>query len=465
VARQRERSWPRSLWLEHAFIPAILGGVGYALIFLYYNGYLPQPFFYEPAGTFMDWFSLAYWARHVGAFDVEGAIYPPISFLVLRLIGDDRCYLLDGVEPRACDWHSLVAIGVIYVVDVILTAVIFFKLDRRTALPRAIAVAVGLPMLYAVERGNLVTLCFAFLMLAYGPLLRSARLRWLCAGIAVNFKVYLIAGILAPLLKRRWLAVEGALVSVVAVYGLTWWLFGSGSPIEIYDNIRQFSSSFVAGGPLDLWYPSSYNTAIALLRGTNFPITAIIGSRPADLGVLFLELFTNFNRLAIMAAALAIWLRPEVVPLHRVVFFGIAFALMTSEAGGYTEILLLPFVFMETWRGIARPAALLLAYVLCIPMEIVVASLPSGVVRESYLGGREVIAFYGVGLMSLLRPGLIQLISTLLAAATLHDVWRDVRVQGWRQRWRFRRDMVILPGVLRPVMPSGDVATPNSERQ
>ena len=49
----------------------------------------------------------------------------------------------------------------------------------------------GLPMLYALERGNLLILCFTCFVLGYGDLLRQRWLRCLALASAMNFKPYL----------------------------------------------------------------------------------------------------------------------------------------------------------------------------------------------------------------------------------------------------------------------------------
>jgi hypothetical protein len=48
------------------------------------------------------------------------------------------------------------------------------------------------------------------------------------------------------------------------------------------------------------------------------------------------------------------------------------------------------------------------------------------------------------------RPGLVILLAVFLSWVTIVEVWKDVRMQGWKDRWRFRRDWPLLPGVLRP---------------
>lgn len=444
---------PAGYWAERAFIPLIFGGIVYAFWFLYTEGYFPQPFFYEPSGTFMDWFSMAYWARHPeGTYDSLGAIYPPLSFLIMKWLGDDDCYLTQGEPNRDCDWFGIAALHGIFVLNILLIAWAFWKIDKRTALPRSIALSAGLPMLFALERGNILILTLTFVLLAYGPIVRSARLRWIMAGLAVNLKVYLVAVILAPLLRRRWRAVEGAVIATVVLYLLSWAIYGYGSPAEFLTALSAYSSGIGAQTPLDLWYPITYIPLLSLLEGRNFPITAFIDSRTVELLQLYVPIYVNIGRAMILGAIIATWLRPEAVPFHRILYLALAFALINSEGGGYTQILLLFFVFQERWRGFARPAALIIAYVLCVPGEYVIAQAP-GVIREGYLSGRSVTAIYGVGVMSLLRPGLIELMAILLSGVTIRDVWLDIRRQGWRGRWRFRRDVPMLPGIARPNPP------------
>lgn len=439
-------------WLEWAFALAIALLIMRAFWWVWTWGYLPQPFFFEASDTYMDWFNTAYWARDSGPYDSWGTLYPPLSFVVLRLLGKGSCYVgAEGLTSRDCDWIGIVAIHGIYVLNTVLIATVFRKLDPRTAVPRSFALAAGMPMLYALDRGNILLLCFTCMLLGYGPLIKSARLRWLFAGMAVNFKVYLIGPIAAQLLRRRWRWFEGALIAAIAVYVATYGILGSGTPMEVYRNIIDFSEGWAAGSITDVWYSATYKPLISLLDG-NFPITALIGSRLVEYGLLFVRSAMLAGQLAIVLAAIATWLRPEVVPPFRVAFLGTTIALISSEAGGYTHILAILFVFMERWRGIARPLAIICCYLLCLPGDIVLADFPY-LVRESYLTGGMVEIHFGFGLGMAARPGLLIIAAVALSAATIHDVWHDIRVQGWKGRWRFRGDAPVLPGVARPEFP------------
>src|SRR5690606_12523891 len=121
--------------IEMLFAAAVLLLLVYAAWFFDQKGYLPQPFFYEPSDTFLDWFNTAYWSRDPGAYDSWRTIYPPLTFVVIRLLGIDRCYVSnEGLPSRDCDWVGIVAILAIFVVNVVLCWLTFRKIDRRTAL-------------------------------------------------------------------------------------------------------------------------------------------------------------------------------------------------------------------------------------------------------------------------------------------------------------------------------------------
>lgn len=450
VVRRRPRAW----LLECMFAIMILALLGRAMWTLYSDGYLHQPFFYDASDTWMDWFNTAYWARDPGVYDVWGTIYPPLSFVVLRLAGLDVCYSHSAIGSqlltiRECDWLGIVAIHAIYLLDVALIAFTFIKTDRRTAFPRAVALAAGAPMLFALERGNILLLTFACFLLAFGPLLKSARLRWVFAGLAINFKVYLIGALMAQLLKRRWLWVEGGIVATIIVYVVTYAVLGTGSPTQIINNITDYSSGLEVAQVTDVWYSISYGPLISLFQSSTFPANSMIGSRIVDAGLLVFPLLVRTGQAAIILAAIATWLRPEVVSSYRVAFLGTALALISSEVGGYAQVMAILLVFLEPWHGIARSIAIVLCYILCLPSDIIISQLPP-LTFDSFLVSHSVEVHLGIGLGMFLRPGILIAIAILLSATTIRDVWVDIRTQGWRGRWRYRRDVPLLPGIARP---------------
>lgn len=431
----------RGLMVERWFTVPVAIGLAYTLIFLGMNGYLPPPYFYEPSGTFMDFSAPATFAHTRGAYDTFATIYPPLSFVLLKFVSWGPCYSMDVNETaRDCDVYGISWLVIIYAVDAFLIWRTFRKLDPATAMPRTFALCAGLSMTYALERGNVLLFCFTCLILAYGPLVRSARLRWIFAGLAVNFKVYLIGTIFAQLLKRRWRWFEGAMLASLVIYLVTFALYGEGSPVEISRNLTAYAGAFAQASLLEFWYPSSLQPIRLLLQGdTQFPVITALGSATLAVAGAIAYAIILATTLTIVAAAAAAWWRPGAVPMHRLILLSIGIAVINSEAGGYTQMILIFFVFFERWRGVGRPVAIVTAYLLCIALDFPIEQVPP-VVRDSYLGGREVIAYYSVGVGTLLRPVLIHVMLLSLALVTIRDSWADARANGWRSPlpWRNR---------------------------
>ncbi len=416
----------------------------------YEYGYFPQPFFYDTDDTWRDWFSVAIWAHEDGAYDSWGSIYPPLSFAFLKLVGLPQCYEYAPMATvRDCDWVGVVVMHTIYALNIVLTALTFLKIDRATALPRSLVISISMPMLFGLERGNLVLLCFTFVILGFGPLLASARMRWLCIALAVNLKVYLIASVVAQLLRRRWLAVEGIMVATIVVWIVSFLIYGAGTPFEVMDNIVNWATGSTPSDVLAVWYPNTYLPLKYVLAESSAPVNVLLGSSVVNAALIFIPAVTILGQGLIMLASVATWFRPEVVPLYRVSFFGAALAMITSETSTYTQPIVFFFVFMEPWKGWARPAALIVTYILCIPGDIMLSNA-ARVVSYSFIGQRYVIAEYSVALGMIIRPFLFMLPAYFLSVLTVKDVWSDVRNQGWSTRRRFKSDLPILPGIVRP---------------
>ncbi|WP_343613885.1 hypothetical protein [Novosphingobium sp.] len=443
------------LWIEWTFALITLGSVIYSLWFLNHNNYLPQPFFYEPNDIFADWFNTAYWARDKGTYDVWTALYPPASFVFLRLLGVDRCYVVNrftdtslGYDARDCDWLGLGSIFALYVIDVALIYITFRKRDKVTALPRTICLGLGWALLDGVERGNLVLAAFLFLMLAVGPLLRSSAARAGFAGLAINFKIYLIAAFVPLLLQRKWRRFEGIAIATILIYLVSYAILGRGSIFEIIRNVSSWGSA-ASGDPLDLWTATSYAPWLALLNGGSFPTLLLLGSRLTETLAFWIPLLLNTVRAMIVFAAFLSWLRPEAVPTTRVINLGLMMALITSDSGGYTPVYFTYLVFMEPWKHWEQKVALLICMImgpsLDIPLERVMT-----VVRDTYVRHSTTVVDFHISVWPLIRPFVILMVAAMISLRTIRQVLADIDKDGWAQRWRFRDDVAFVPWALSP---------------
>jgi hypothetical protein len=308
-------------------------------------------------------------------------------------------------------------------------------------------------LLDAVERGNLLLMAFPCFVLAATPLLKSAKMRWFFAGMAINLKIYLIASFVAQLFKRRWRWVEGVLLATLLVYLVSYALLGRGTPIEIFENLLSWADIQITN-PLDIWPATTYQPLYSLLNSDDpqFPTFLLLGSRTINLVQLTITVLLRTTQALLLGAMAATWLRPEAISPNRLFTLGLMLALITSEAGGYTPALFTVLVLLERWKGFGRIYAICACYLIAISFDVSLSPLTE-VTRETYFRGATVQTQFDLTLWPFLRPALIQSIAIVLSCTTLRQVWRDVRLQGWTHRWRFRSDVPLLPGVRRPSPP------------
>ncbi len=371
----------------------------------------------------MDWYNSAEFAVNGGIYDVWGSIYPPLSFVFLRMFTIHACYKGGSVVGRDCDWVGRLVLVAFFLLNAVLVYRAFQKVDRRTALIRAAALSLGLPMIFTLERGNLILPAFTAFVLGFGRLLKSARLKWLAIALAVNFKPYLLAAVAPYLLRRRWRWFEGVGLACLLVYVASYAIIGAGSPGELIADMMNFVA---AGGTTyfgALWYGASYTSILNYLH-FGVPLLRFVGSRPLEVMETLLPALIRFGQVTALAVfALAAMRRHVAAPLHRLAALGLALALSSTEFGGYAEVFLIFLVFHERWRGGWPVVALVAAYLLSIPVDYIMVPLGQHI-EESWLTGRTVGNDLGVTTGLLLRPGLVLIIQYALTAATLVDLLR-----------------------------------------
>jgi hypothetical protein len=227
------------------------------------------------------------------------------------------------------------------------------------------------------------------------------------------------------------------------VYLVTYAIIGDGDPLTIIRNIQDFAAVSSATDVYQLWFNSSWAPLVSVLSQTHVPIMGLLGSSMVENLLFYVPFAIHLAQAMILLAFVAAWLRPEVVPGYRLTNLGTCLALITSEAGGYTHILVLFLTFMEASRGIGRRVALVAAYVICVPIDVVIFYLPP-VIKEGFFAGGPMMVEYPVTYGPLIRPGILLIVPIALACVTIKDVWTDVRARGWMDRRRFKGDFPLL---------------------
>jgi hypothetical protein len=386
-------------------------------------GYLPQPFLYDLNYPLIGLYDTAYWANHSGVYDLGKSIYPPLSFVFLRLVTIHHCYAMSAFGGRDCDWLARGVILGFYVLNIGLVHRCLHRRDPRTAIPRAAALCLGLPMLYALECGNLIIVSFTFFLLGYCGLIRSAPLRWLALGLSINFKPYLLILLAPPLLRRQWRWLIGCAGVGSAIYLSTYAMQDDGSPTQLISNFNLYAVDITHKYWSDFYYGTSYWPLISLMSSQ----FRLLGFSSPHSGDIWRLVFVGLIRLAQVGTTICLVVaafRPAAVNVHRLAALILAVVLTTITTGqsGYVQIFLFLLLFFEPCRGPVRSAILVTTYLLSIPADYALLPVIHGP-AWSYLAGRPVVADFGVSFGQLLRPAGLMVIQYGLIILNLHDLF------------------------------------------
>lgn len=419
------RPFRHALLIEFVLMLAVLASLAWLAWRFMVTGYLPQPFIFNTYDTFMDWFNTAYWAVNPGAFTVWRAVYPPLSFVFLDVFSLHGCYLHSAIYARDCDWLSKVAIFAFYLLDALLVWLSFRRADRSTAPMRTVAFVLGLPLLYTLERGNLILVAFACFVIAHGPLQVAPRWRALASAATINFKPYLLVPVLAHAVKRDWRPLELAGIATLGLYLATLALVGSGTPMQLVAN----TANWVQSQGAQVWGEINYATSYAPfleIRTLEIPVLDYVPSRVIETILFVVPLVIRSSQAMAVAALAAAWLQPRALSHQRIATILLAAALVSRSPGGYAQTFLLFLVLLEPWRGPGPIVAIVCAYLLCLDSDWRIATIFT-FFSDDWMSGRPVTPSFGLTLGHFVRPGLLVFILWALSLDSIAKVARAHR--------------------------------------
>ena len=422
------------LVVEFALWATVMASVVHVVWWLLTEGYLPQPFLFLPFDTWMDWTNPAFWAHNSGAYDVWQSVYPPISFVFLRLFSNSACYATSPPAAHGCDVYGHASLIGFWLLSGVVTYLALRRINPSTALLRSTALLLGLPMLFGLERGNLIIPCYVAFVLAHSRILKSARLKWLAHAIMINFKPYLVLTLIPLLSQRRWRWFEGAGIATLLLYLITYALQGGGSPLDIIANTRALAELQSGGNWSDIHYATSFNAIVRFIT-SDFPIAYYTGTRILDQLELVLPLVMRLSQAAVLGCFLAAMLHPGAIRPRHLTAAICAMILTSSSPSGYAQIFLLFFVFMEPWRGPTRIILLVSAYLLSISYDYQIFEIIQPP-YDSWLTNRQVQMEIGVAIGQFLRPALLLVIQFGYVALMLSSLVRNIQLKRAREARR-----------------------------
>lgn len=381
--------------IELALAALVLAGLAASIVRGSSLGYPPQPFSYDPSDSFMDLYNPAYWSHRADAYTRWRAVYPPLSFLMLRWTSWAPCYVQGPLSGRACDQLSMLLLGLAWAGGCVLAFAGYRKMRLPNAGLRTVALGLGYPMLYALDRGNV--LVFAFVLTVLAEPLVSPRARYVALAAAANFKPYLLVLAIPDLVARRWGGAAAVFGLAGLIYAASLLLFGGGSPAVLVNNVRYLIGLTAANYWNNLYASTSYGGLIAHLAHSGTPAGRLLWI-PVALG--------EAGALAVLVLA---WRRGGGVEWDVLAGLLLAGVMTAFGASGYAAVFLVWLAFRQRWSGPAAAVVLVAAYLVSIPFDLVIRAVPQAPV-VAYWSGRLVAAQVGISVGQLLRPALVLII-------------------------------------------------------
>ena len=379
------------------------------------NGYLPSPFVYDKADTFMDFFHTMYWADEPGRYTDWGSVYPPLNFLFLKgarwlLFGQlhesDAFALRDSAKPLIPYIVAAFAASGLFVFrrdlwrgfTIVQTALVF------------VTFLLSLPLLFTIERGNLIIFATGFFALA---LAKPGAMRAFAIGMLINIKPYFALYLVAFAISQR----PKELVSCTMMAGAIFLISGivlDQHFLEFLQNLFQFSQDQNLFSPREvLALPSSVSAFTHVLRmylysGGNLSVAGF------DIGSI-MTLVESIKWLAIFAAFLSLGLGGHRIPIETTLAATtIAITNLGIWVGGYSFILyvcLIPIFCRLRYRKIYLAGV----FLIFMPIDVITLISENLGSRYAYLSDALVSVDFQVSLAAFLRPvvnfGLLLIIS------------------------------------------------------
>lgn len=154
----------------------------------------------------MDFFQPLYWSDNDGRYTVWTSVYPPLNFIFLKLVKLTflgSANFPDSFELRASAFPVVLFILLSYLLApiIVLRTKLWNSFTGTEKTLLYFIIILSTPMLFALERGNLIIYALIFLPFV----LSSAGLfRVLCIAVLINLKPYLALLFFFFLIRRNW---------------------------------------------------------------------------------------------------------------------------------------------------------------------------------------------------------------------------------------------------------------------
>lgn len=352
----------------------------------------------------MDLFNVLYWSYDDGRYTDWGSVYPPLNFVILRFVD----FLFSGVgygSPEFMRDNSqsvMMLVGFIYFT----TPAILLKMSywRQFSIHEKILIyfliILSAPMLFALERGNLILLSPIFLAIAIGKI---GVARSISIAVLVNIKPYFAILFIYYIARRNWRGLITCLIGsgvIFAISGL--WL--DNNFLNFFENLFNFSKDVEIFSLREVMsFPSSISAFSYML---NNPGGAAYASSFFDpFSIEFISNLINLVKWVVLTTAIAVlimrsWEMRDSEILTLIILF---ISNLGVWVGGYTLIfyvVLVPILINLK----AKRIYIILISMLAIPLDFIALEGASIGGQYSYLTDSYNDIQWTLGLGSIVRP-------------------------------------------------------------
>lgn len=394
----------RPVQILYLLLTCELINVAYFALFFSGHRYLPGPFIWNKNDTFMDFYNPLYWVLNEGFYSVYSSIYPPLNYYFLKLFtfGIESNLVSSPFDLRENFSMPILAASIFYlgILFVVVSIGEWKKIQVSNRFLIWLACALSVPVLFALERGNLIFLAVLFL-----GLYASAENQWLKAiylGVLINIKPYFLILVIQYLNYYQFnkSALLKTFLAGLAIFLITSFAPGFslvnfvrsylyiGSGVEISaDGMLALSNSLLnlyavkwvlvyGSGPFAT--QSSYAFWFSLLK--------VLG-HAFSFSLLLLALFRPINRHELLIASIIL-----------ITNFSVA-------TGGYILLCYLPLLPYLFGSSEYRKLSIFVAIIFVLPIDWLEILPVYFQVHDSYLGGTTINgAIFSVSLGSIARP-------------------------------------------------------------
>lgn len=354
----------------------------------------------------MDFFHVMYWSENAGRYTDWHSIYPPVNFLITKalfwlFLGQQQ--FADGFAIREYSSYLrlIIVAGYFALPAWAMMTTVWNTFSRLQRALLYIFWVLSAPLLFGMERGNLVVICVIFVALA---LEGDGWKRLVAIATLINIKPYFSILLLAPALSGKWEDCVATGLLAVAIF-LATGLILDPNFLDFFQNIFTFSRASVFSGREVLALPSSISAFAYALRVALSEGSPLVGSSFLNIASLSVALIW-INQMALALALVALLLSARRFSQTQIIAI---LLVMTSNLGVWTGgylMIVYPLLLPVLMTFHAKRIHLTLLILILVPSDTIILFKESLGVRDVFLSGSAATVEYQLALGTVLRPAL-----------------------------------------------------------